>query len=123
MRTRSQEMAEKVFSKVQTYSNKEKSKQTEYGSMAHKLPILIHQAGLAQAVEFVKTRDKDAHKDLLRHLGETLGYGDTEKFAEKCRKAELLEYIHLTNRALDALIWYKRFAKSVLGVEADEGQP
>ncbi len=131
MRTRSQELSENVFKKVKKYkeyvaektSTKEPNEDlTEYGSMAHKLPILIHHAGLAQAIEFVRTRDKESHKKLLEDLSRTLGQGSSEEFAKKCRECELIEYIHLTQRALEALQWYKRFAKSVLGVEANSGE-
>lgn len=121
MRTRSQKLAEDVFKRMECYKERSETDKTEYGSMAHKLPILIHHAGLAQAVEFVRTREKQPHRDLLEDLSKTLELENSSKFAECCRKAELVEYIHLTQRALDALLWYKRFAKSVLGVEANEG--
>lgn len=121
MQTRGQKLAEDVFEKVKKYKESTKDV-TEYGSMAHRLPILIHHAGLAQAIEFVRTRDKESHKKLLEDLSGTLEQGSSEKFAEKCRTCDLIEYIRLTQRALEALQWYKRFAKSVLGVEADSGE-
>jgi len=96
---------------------KESKERKRYGSMAHKLPILVRQAGLVQALAFVKSRDKPPYDKLLEHLGETVGEAD---LFETCRTANLTEYIYLAERVMLALKWYKRFAQSVLKVDATE---
>ncbi len=85
--------------------------------MAHKLPILIRTAGLAQALAFVNARGKEEHKRLLNDLALTLKQQNRENLAETAMNAALSEYIYLTQQALAALLWYKRFAQSVLDVQ------
>jgi CRISPR-associated protein Cmr5 len=125
MQTRKQEYASSAFDQVnalKTSSEKEKDPRayrTRYGSMAHKLPVLIRTAGLAQALEFVQSRGKDEHKKLLEHLEETVLPDRTQgkSLLKRSREAKLGEYTRLTRDCLGALLWYKRFAESVLGVK------
>lgn len=93
-----------------------KSNQKKYGTMAHKLPVLVRTAGLVQAVAFVQTRGSEAQKELLSHLAETLGYEGVNTFAADARTHNLQDYMLLTRRVLAALLWYKRFAESILDV-------
>ena len=137
MQTRSQRFAAVIFTQVkglwdegeqrlkesgqaEALKAKVEAERKQYGAAAHKLPVLIRTAGLAQALGFFEARGSEAAKRLLRDLGETLGRPSL--FADS-RGAELAAYIHLTRQALDALLWYKRFAQSVLQVEGgDEGE-
>ena len=121
MKTLSQQYATKAYEKVDAFgkTNQEGSKpRKEYGSMAHKLPVLVRQAGLIQAIAFVETRGKKSHKQLLDDLAVTLGKASGKVLREECQKAELTDYMWLTRRTLAALEWYKRFAESVLNVKA-----
>lgn len=127
MQTRDQRLATEVYNRVEQVKEKYPDEKTpyrkEYGSMAHNLPVLIRTAGLAQALAFVQARGKDAHKDLLNDLAEVMGKSDGKALAEKSRTVNINEYMFLTQQALAALLWYKRFAQSVLKVEAgDEGE-
>ncbi|NOZ30005.1 MAG: type III-B CRISPR module-associated protein Cmr5 [Chloroflexi bacterium] len=92
----------------------------QYGSMAHKLPILVRQAGLVQALEFVNSRDRGPYRALLEDLAQVVGVNDGEGLLATSRCADLADYIYLTNQVMLALKWYKRFAQSVLGVEPAE---
>ncbi|HZO72961.1 MAG TPA: type III-B CRISPR module-associated protein Cmr5 [Ktedonobacteraceae bacterium] len=92
----------------------------KYGAMAHKLPILIHTAGLLQALEFVNSRGEDIQKQILEDLAVTIGQQNTVRLLEAVQKANLSAYMRLTRHILGALLWYKRFAQSILGVEAGE---
>ncbi len=115
MMTRNQRMAMAAFEKVSAVSNENKD---AYGRMAQKLPVMIRAAGLAQAVGFVETKSKiEGNKLLLTHLAETLGFNDSDSFARSCRSANVTEYLRLTQNALAALLWFKRFSVSVLGLE------
>ncbi|NJP05008.1 MAG: type III-B CRISPR module-associated protein Cmr5 [Chloroflexaceae bacterium] len=116
MHTRDQQYAATIFEQVQSIATNPEQKQ-EYGSIAHKLPVLIRTAGLAQALAFVEARGKPPHQLLLNHLATTI---NCQNLVEQSRTVELNEYMRLTQQALDALLWYKRFAQSVLGVEAGE---
>lgn len=124
MLTRDQEYGANVFKQVSDIAGKGDEYMNSYGSMAHKLPVLIRSAGLAQALAFVEARGKPAHKHLLDHLAEVVLKKVEAKGAELARKSRetenLGEYMYLTHESMAALVWYKRFAQSVLDVDASE---
>lgn len=123
MQTLSQKYAKSVYDQATNFgkNNPEKSKpRKEYGSMAHKLPILVRQAGLIQALVFIETRGKSSQKQLLDDLAKTLGKTNGKTLREECQRAELADYMWLTRKTLVVLEWYKRFAESVLNVKAGE---
>lgn len=93
---------------------------TKYGAMAHKLPILIYTAGLLQALEFVCSRGERIQKRLIEHLAATIGQQDTAALMKAVREADLSGYMRLTRQVLAALLWYKRFAQSILKVTPTE---
>lgn len=117
MQTRDQKYASDAYIRVSQIAKE--GRKTSYGSMAHKLPVLIRSAGLAQGLAFVESREKQ----LLTDLAFTVGYGSVEELLSQSRQADLHEYIHLTKQVLDALLWYKRFAQSVLGIQASDEEP
>ena len=122
MRTLEQELAAQIYKQVAQLDT-DAIRATEYGGMAHKLPVLIRQAGLVQALAYVHARGKDGAKRLLRDLAKVLEWNSADELLDKSREAELLDYMHLTRKAIMALTWYKRFAQSVLGVEpTDQGE-
>ena len=124
MQTRDQKYGAAVFRQIRDkVEGRDKAYRNAYGSMAHKLPLLIRSAGLAQALAFVEARGLAAHKDLLDHLAEVVIDQNTngDQFAQKSRETvELSEYMYLTHEAMAALVWYKRFAQSVLDVDPSE---
>lgn len=118
MRTRDQRYATTIHKQVQTVKTDCKADYRKYGVMCHKLPILIHTAGLAQALAFVESRDKPIYKRFLQDLTQTLELeGD---LCEQARTVELNNYMRLTWQVMAALVWYKRFAQSILGVDVSE---
>ena len=122
MQSREQQFAAQIHAQVSGYLTKSESARKEYGSMAHKLPILVRSAGLVQALAFVHSRGKAPHKELLGHLAQVVVGVNADMLLKKSREAELPEYIYLTERTMLALKWYKRFAQSVLEVEATQGE-
>ncbi len=117
MLTRDQRYAVEAHKHV---SAVKKEDQRSYGAMAHKLPILIRTAGLAQALTFVEARGLKSQTQLLTDLASTLGKASGGVLLEQARNSELSAYMLLTQQVLAALLWYKRFAQSILGVEASE---
>lgn len=116
MQTLDQKYAADVYKKVSAVKKSANPDDcNKYGSMAHQLPILIRSAGLAQALAFLKSRDTDGHKRLLTDLSATVGQPGT--LLQRAREAPLEEYIHLTRRVMAALLWYKRFAQSILDIK------
>ncbi len=121
MQSREQEYAARVSARVDRFREQhpdEKDKDRKrYGSMAHKLPILVRQAGLVQALAFVQSRNKAPTNQLLDDLAWTVDTGNAANLLDRSRQANLAEYIYLTDQVMLALKWYKRFAQSVLKVE------
>jgi CRISPR-associated protein Cmr5 len=132
MHSREQQYATTIYGQVKEYpgSLDENSKERkQYGSMAHKLPILVRSAGLAQALAFVDSRQgsqRQPYQRLLEHLALTTGFPNAERILKQSREANLSDYLYMTEQVMLALKWYKRFAESVLHVlpgEDDEGVP
>ncbi len=117
MQTRDQKYAVDVYKRVSQVKGENRN---TYGSMAHKLPILIRTAGLAQALAFVESKAKNnvALKQLLNDLSETVDKPGI--LTETARTAPLSEYMLLTQQTMAALLWYKRFAQSVLDIQAGD---
>lgn len=125
MLTREQRYAAKTFEQLSALEMQTDEKKKKYGSMAHKLPVLIRVAGLTQALHFLHSRGDEDQKLLLKHLAHTLEFVDEEdgdsaeiKLLKSSRNADLSTYMRLTQQSLTALQWYKRFAQSVLRVES-----
>lgn len=121
MRTRDQQYAESIFRQIRDdVESQPRSSQKKYGSMAHKLPVLVRKAGLTQALAFVESRCEVEHRLLLDHLAATLAETDRGALLNSSRTTGLSDYMHLTRKVLAALAWYKRFAQSVLKVESSD---
>ncbi len=67
-------------------------------------------------------RCQDEHRDLLDHLARIIFDDENSNrsaLLEQSRATtHLTEYMRLTHEVLAALVWYKRFAQSVLDVDA-----
>ena len=123
MHTLQQEYAQKVYERVDAFGQcfpEGSPERKQYGSMAHRFPVLVRQAGLTQALAFVHTRGKDPHRRLLRDLAAVVADEADEEFVNRCRCADLTMYMWLTRETLSTLEWFKRFAQSVLRVEPAE---
>ena len=114
MLTRNQEIAANVFQKVSTHKTRLKKDKEEYKSIAEKLPVLVQTAGLAEALSFVEASEKSMQRQLLTDLCETLS---RPNLCNESRNTQnLQDYLHLTRKVMLALLWYKRFSKSVLDI-------
>lgn len=96
----------------------------KYGALAHKLPGLVLQNGLAQATGFLLAKGKDEHLALLEDLrqvlhaaGETTA-GNGQDLHTQTITAGLGETMRLTRRTLEAAGWIKRYVQGVLRVDA-----
>jgi len=114
MKTLEQDLAQKVYKQVAAFANQSNDEDySEYSSMAKKLPVLIHTAGLVQALAFVNDRGKAAHKELVNQLANVLDCRNADDLLEKSRTYQFEEYRYLTLQVVIALTWFKRFAQSV----------
>jgi len=116
MQTRDQKYAVDAYYRVEKVKEIEEKDRKSYGSMAYKLPVLIRTAGLAQALAFVVARGTPVQKQLLKDIEETIGKHTNQTLQARAHLANLSDYIHLTQQVMDALLWYKRFAQSVLDI-------
>lgn len=101
------------------------SRSRRYGGLCHGVPVMIRTCGLCQTVAFLASKAKPGNGDarLLEHIASVL---DVDRSGIEQRVADLptTEYMLTTIRLLDALVFYKRFAVSLLKAEAadaDEG--
>jgi CRISPR-associated protein Cmr5 len=120
MLTRNQRYAARIFEQVSEFRDAPEAQREKYGAVAHRLPVLVRTAGLAQALAFVDSRGSDEQKKLLDHLAVVVNERDAQSLLTRSRTAELPDYMRLTRNVLAALVWFRRFAQSVLGVEAGE---
>ncbi len=118
--TREQKFATAVFKRISEADKLGKEDKTKYGSMAHQLPVLIRTAGLAQALAFVDARREPVMQRLLDDLAIVLDRAPRADLIQLSRDAPLADYMRLTQDALAALLWFKRFAQSVLDVTPDQ---
>jgi CRISPR-associated protein Cmr5 len=112
VRTRSQEWAQKAYERVRLRAGDEGA--GEYKDMALKFPVLVRQAGLAQALAFVQSRGKGPHRLFAEDLAQVLGYEGLSRLVEEAHGAELLAYMRLTREVLQAAEWFKRFAQALV---------
>lgn len=121
MLTRDQRYAADIYRRVTAFRDAAAHDQqldvNQYGGLAHSLPALVRSAGLAQALAFVESRKKKSLDRLLDDLAGTLELQDRTALLESSRSVSLPEYIRLTERVIDALNWYKRFAQTILNVQ------
>ena len=103
----------------------------KYGALAHKLPGMIIENGLAQATGFLLAKGKAEHRNLLDDLNVVLRVAGatTTVGGPELHQAIIASGLHqtliLTRRSLEASGWLKRYAQGVLRVSAtgdDDGE-
>ena len=100
----------------------------KYGALAHKLPGMILQNGLAQTTGFLLAKGNPEHCALLEdlravlHSTETTAARDHEGLHKEIVSSDLDRILILTRASLEAGGWLKRYAQGVLGVDAT-GEP
>ncbi|PPC90173.1 MAG: type III-B CRISPR module-associated protein Cmr5 [Methylobacter sp.] len=130
MQTRSQQHSKLAYEHISRISQDESNGWSEnetkqYGALCHRFPILVLRSGLAQAVAFVSIKaaaGKKPYQTFLKHLSIIVS-GESQEFAafqQQIHRMALADYQRATRRVLDAAVWYKRFAVSLLKVEAGD---
>ena len=100
----------------------------EYSALAHKLPGMILQSGLAQATGFLLAKDKDEHRALLDDLNAVLRAAqattteDGPALHDAVIGSGLQEAVNLTRWSLEASGWIKRYAQAVLDAKTSSEQ-
>ena len=102
-------------------------RRTTYGSLCHAFPIMVRKNGLCLAIAFVDAKGqgdgdgarKRAHRDLIDHVAAQLELPSGD-LSGRVANAPVAEYLRLTRTILAAWVYYKRFAVSILKIEADQ---
>lgn len=104
-----------------------------YGGLCHSLPVLVRSCGLCQALAFsaakaqaggdAESPRRRAHDLLLRHVEALLNSRagqDDVGLLDRVRTADTLTYMLYTRHVLQAWVYFKRFAESILKVTSSE---
>jgi CRISPR-associated protein Cmr5 len=130
MPTRDQDRAAMAFEHVSAFagdSDEKKASAKKYGTMVHKMPALLQTAGLCQALHFIQSRGDADQKQFLEHLARQLHrvngqITNSSSLLDRARKADLSEYLQLTDEAMACAAWYRRLVQGVLKVDATDGE-
>ncbi|MGC8667882.1 MAG: type III-B CRISPR module-associated protein Cmr5 [Chthonomonadales bacterium] len=128
MKTRAQNdliLAERLVAGVaEKYPDKGHQVRKIYGGLCHSFPVMVRTCGLCQALAFSEAKAKggegsraEAHALLLQHVAELIGANQSSPLGH-VRKAKAIQYMLYTRRVLDAWIYFKRFAESILEVKS-----
>lgn len=121
---------ETVRDATQGGSADDKARRQIYGGLCHTFPVLVRTNGLCQTLAYVAAKAAasgtdiparaQAYRDLTRDVRDILGLqGDP---LEVVRTAPLADYMRYTRTILDAWVFYRRFAVSVLEVEVGQSE-
>lgn len=120
-RTRSQRHAEKALACINAIKG-EKDLRDDYKSRADGFPVMVMQAGLAQALGFMqaKQKDKPAYGRYLDDLAGVLGKADGQALLACAIAAERPEYRQMTREVLAIAGWFKRFGQAYLSEKQEK---
>ena len=127
MMTRSQQHAKAIAEQVKEVQGNSPKIQKQYGALCHRFPIMVLRNGLAQAVGFLAAKSKSdgssAHGLMLDHLAAHLlnpQARGADYQTHVINTENIAAYRRMTRTALAAAVWYKRFAESLLNVDASD---
>ncbi len=131
MKTYSQQAMEQALELVREVSDKNDTVKRIYGGLCHEFPVLVRTCGLCQAIAFCADKAQSdekaraqAYQHMLQHVGKILGIetdgrgGADDPILKAILNANALQYMLYTRRVLQAWVYFKRFAVSVLGVKS-----
>lgn len=128
MSLRAHRVATAAYGRVEARKDEPADVRKKYGAIAHKLPGMILQNGLAQATGFLlakgSNKDDDHHSWLLDDLNAVLQAGgepaqpNREALHGAIIAADLARTLKLTRAALEASGWLKRYVQGLLRISA-----
>ncbi|MCX6678865.1 MAG: type III-B CRISPR module-associated protein Cmr5 [Methanothrix sp.] len=81
----------------------------EYRQFAKRFPALVHSCGLAQAVAFAQSKDKNVYLD---DLASVMDISSSQELAKVSRTVDLVKYQQTTREAIECATWIKRYAEA-----------
>jgi CRISPR-associated protein Cmr5 len=96
-----------------------------YGGLCHNFPIMVRSLGLCQTLAYYESKmvgkDKnrtEAYSQKLSDVHAITDIGTDKVLSTYAASLPVLEYMQLTRNILDASIYFKRFAVSLLKVDS-----
>lgn len=114
--TRQQRWAKHAFEAVRRVADGGESEREKYATHCMKAPSLLRQAGLVQALAFLRTRS-DEGKRYVEDLARALDAQSGTALQTRAHSAALPDYMRLTRDALEVAGWLRRFAQAELKQE------
>lgn len=122
--TRSQELMKLAEAQVREVAAMSEQVKKIYGGLCHEFPVMVRMCGLCQAVAFSldkagnnQTDRERAHELLLQHVAQVLGV-DRARLAQYIWNLNTVEYMLATRQLVEAWLFFKRFAVSILKVKS-----
>ncbi|MCW5801058.1 MAG: type III-B CRISPR module-associated protein Cmr5 [Deltaproteobacteria bacterium] len=109
--TRHQSWATRALERVRAAASQDGA--GEYRTHCLGTPALLHQAGLVQALAFLRSR-KGVPAAYCDDLAVVYGLRDGAELLARAQQAELALYMAITRDVIDASTWLRRFAQSEL---------
>ncbi len=117
-RSRAQDWSKRAFASVRAMKppiGKKSEAADKYRTACMKMPGLVHQSGLLQALVFVVARDEHGAR-YCDDLAAALAPGeDHANLIVRAQAAPLVGYLALTRDVLEVAQWLRRFAQIELG--------
>ena len=124
MKIRTHATARAAYECVAHRRDRDSRNADRYGALAHKLPGMILQHGLAQTTGFLLAKGKTEHRDLFEDLLAVLcairvvDDGNVESLHRRVVEADLDVTLVLTRRSLEAAGWLKCYVQGVMGLNS-----
>jgi len=110
--TRNQQWANRALERI--LAAKQTPAKDDYKALAMKLPVLLQQSGLAQALVFVASRGP-VGLQILDDLASVYGKAGGSALREDAQRAALPQYLALTRDMIECAVWLRRFTQIELG--------
>ncbi|OMF34773.1 type III-B CRISPR module-associated protein Cmr5 [Paenibacillus peoriae] len=113
--------AEKALHSIRQIESSSSAK--EYGRLCQLFPSMLLVNGLRLTVAFFRSKASNDqpsnHERYLSDMGAALGISNWENELSS-HGMTMTEYRNLSQRALKAAVWFKRYAEAILRVEASD---
>ncbi|MBT2288284.1 type III-B CRISPR module-associated protein Cmr5 [Paenibacillus albidus] len=111
--------AEKALKSIRAVEADVGCNSKDYGRVCLLFPSMVQVNGLRLTVAFFESKGKNNSQSVhLRFLNDLVAALDIKSFDDEFTTNNMTDYRDLTQRALQASVWFKRYAEAILKVEA-----
>ena len=87
---------------------------SDYRNLVKGAPALVMSNGLMQALAFYRSKGRDHHDQLMKHLLAWLGHSDFEGAMRRLHEMDPTTYRRTTDEALAILKWLRLYASAAV---------